>query len=195
MAKHYLEPEFWDELSDKNSCCFFGQRRAMLMIDIKEKLLSAMYEHISYNHVDNFYFLPNDQFNRLCYNIIPEKKSRCLLVCKKERFSLGHTILCYDSKPNLEAMDYSLRNYGDIDYCDFVLQNESDHYRRNKALVDKCSCCIFYYDPKQDCTPTCASASDSEDYMSNHLIKQTYFYAMQQGKKIINICDKEKYWY
>ncbi len=134
------------------NCCIIGHR---VVEDLDKKKLREIVLKLIKSGVDCFLFGTKSQFNDICYHVIKEFKEEfnlkfCCYVCRNET--------AFTKETETERVVCASLNHVDVDdvpIFDEIVRPEqilnltrNSYIVRNKAMIDKSDCCLFYYDRK-----------------------------------------------
>ncbi len=155
---------------ETKTACFIGHRKIEATDKMRNTLFSKIEDLIINKGYTVFLFGCNSQFNDLCYETV---------TCLKEKYPYITRVFVRAKYPYIgeSYKKYLLEKYDDTYFPEKMINSGRACYvERNFEMIEKSSCCVFYYDYYCD---------TSFDKKSGTKIALEY--AKNKGRKIINI--------
>ncbi|MBO7149868.1 MAG: DUF1273 family protein [Clostridia bacterium] len=163
--------------------CFIGHRTIekteRLMFLLKEIVLKLIKEGAT-----TFLFGSNSAFDDLSWKVVTElKKEYSFIKRVYVRSAYQHIDTAYEK--------YLLKSYEETYFPEKIEKaGKSSYIKRNYEMIDKSTCCVFYYNEKYE--PQAIVKSKSKMLLSpkrNSGTKIAYNYALKKKKQIINLFE------
>ena len=124
----------------QTTCCFIGHREIREPEALGKKLYLLIENIIVNEGVDTFLFGSKSGFNSLCHKTVSELKEKYPHI-KRVYVRAEYPVINDDYK------DYILRNYEETFYPEKIGgSGKAVYLRRNREMIDKCRCCVVYFD-------------------------------------------------
>ena len=167
----------------KMKVCFIGHRvvekTESLMLLLKEIVLNLIKEGAT-----TFLFGSNSAFDDLSWKVVTELKKEYSFIKRVYVRSAYQHI-------NIEYEKYLLKYYEETYFPEKIKNaGKSAYIKRNHEMIDRSTCCVFYYNEKYE--PQTKVKSKSEMLLSskrNSGTKIAYNYALKKKKQIINLFE------
>lgn len=176
-------------------CAFIGHRNVYVTDELMELVQSVVEDLITKCGVKMFLFGSRSNFDGLCHAVVTElrgkyrgvkrvcytcKSEACILESGKQKLEAAHLRL-FGKKLELQAFDE------EVEHKAKFTAGRASYVERNKAMIDDCDYCVFYYDKnyKPDTRKTGRVNNISSAPRSG--TRLAYEYALKKRKMIINI--------
>lgn len=159
----------------EKSCCFIGHRHVVCNSRQIVALYNLVENLILNNGVRYFLFGSNSEFNTMAYKVVRKLKSKYCFICL-------HNYPCVNEINRIKNKNIVTQQQKMYYDCEIVYDNnyakgKLAYIQRNKAMIDDCKYCIFWYDAG------CVKIKGKSG------TKTAYEYAVEKGKEIYNIFE------
>ena len=149
-------------MSEKNTCCFFGHRTINETEELKTKLYETIERLITDEKVDTFLFGSKSRFDSLCLELVTKIKEKHPHI-KRIYVRAEFPIINDDYKA------YLLKSYDDTYYPKKILgSGRAVYVERNCEMINRSRFCIVYYDGQSVTTTRKSGTKIALYYAINH---------------------------
>ncbi len=125
----------------ENTCCFFGHRKIMDTLELREELVKVIEKLIVHKNIDTFLFGSKSEFDSLCHEIVSELKEKYPHI-KRIHVRAEYPYINDSYRAHL------LKDFEDTYYPeDIISATRAVYIRRNYHMIDKSSVCVVYLSP------------------------------------------------
>ena len=176
------------------SCCFIGHRKIEITEELEREIRDYVEDLIVTEKVKDFLFGSRSEFNELCLKTVSELKvkyphiRRIAYSCRNETVTLESEREKWERiLSGVEKRDIKLFGVEEErEYKTKYVSGKASYVERNRAMIDDCDYCLFYYTEKYVPTQRIRDKRVMCYYQPKSGTAIAYKYAEQKHKNVKN---------